>query len=169
MSAAINYHRAGSGEPLLLIHGLGSRWQMWNPVLPMLAAQREVIAIDLPGFGESPMPVPGTRAGVASLTRLVTGFLDDLGLDRPHVAGNSLGGRLALELAKAGRARSATALSPAGFDNDREAVFQRLSLTASVRAVRLLAPAAPLLVATAAGRTLLLGQARQRLVDSMLA
>ena len=47
----LNHHRSGSGEPLLLIHGIGSRWQMWEPVIGALAAHHEVIAIDLPGFG----------------------------------------------------------------------------------------------------------------------
>src|SRR6516162_11880095 len=111
----LNYHRAGSGPPLVLIHGIGSRWQVWDPVLPLLEAHREVIALDLPGFGDSPMPAPGTPPGVASLTRLVSEFLDGLGLDRPHVAGNSLGGWVSLELAKQGRVRTATGLSPAGF------------------------------------------------------
>ena len=69
----LNHHRAGSGEPLVLIHGIGSRWQMWEPVLDRLTPHREVIAIDLPGFGASPMPPAGTLAGPESLTSLVSG------------------------------------------------------------------------------------------------
>jgi pimeloyl-ACP methyl ester carboxylesterase len=134
------YRRTGTGPPLALIPGIGSRWQMWEPVLDRLAAEREVVAFDLPGFGASPMPPPGTPAGTASLTRLVSEFLDNLGLDRPHVAGNSLGGLIAFELAKQGRVRSATALSPAGFHTDREGIFERISLQLTVRAARLLAP-----------------------------
>src|SRR5262249_17342622 len=136
----LNYHRAGSGEPLVLIHGIGSRWQMWEPVLPLLEGHRDVIALDLPGFAASPPPPSGTPAGLASLTRLVEDFLDRLGLERPHVAGNSMGGWIALELAKNGRVRSATALSPAGFHTPREAVYQRAMLWTTVRAARLLAP-----------------------------
>ena len=103
----LNYYRAGSGEPLVLIHGLGLRWQTWEPVLPRLTAERDVVVIDLPGFADSPPPPPGAPASIASLSRLVGEFLDQLGLERPHVAGNSLGGWLSLELAQLGRARSA--------------------------------------------------------------
>ena len=153
----LNYHRAGSGPPLVLIHGIGSRWQVWDPVLPLLEAHREVIALDLPGFGDSPMPAPGTPPGVASLTRLVSEFLDGLGLDRPHVAGNSLGGWVSLELAKQGRVRTATGLSPAGFHNDREVVYERAALWTTVRAARLLAPAVDRVAATPTGRMLAYG------------
>src|ERR1700760_4958227 len=107
----LNHHRAGTGEPLLLIHGIGSRWQMWEPVLDLLTPHRDVIAIDLPGFGASGMPVAGTPAGPDSLTTLVQDFLREIGVERPHVAGNSLGGYIALELARRGQVRSAAALS----------------------------------------------------------
>jgi pimeloyl-ACP methyl ester carboxylesterase len=66
----LNHHRGGSGEPIVLIHGIGSQWQVWGPVLPRLETERDVIAVDLPGFGASPPPAPGTPAGVASLTSL---------------------------------------------------------------------------------------------------
>jgi pimeloyl-ACP methyl ester carboxylesterase len=154
----LNYHRTGSGEPLVLIHGIGSRWQMWEPVLARLQAQRDVVALDLPGFADSPAPAPGTPPGVASLTRLVAEFFDDLGLERPHVAGNSLGGWISLELAKQDRARSATALSPAGFHNQREGAFQRTSLWTLVRGARLLAPRADRLMSSRAMRVVALGQ-----------
>jgi pimeloyl-ACP methyl ester carboxylesterase len=149
---SINYHRAGSGEPLVLIHGIGSRWEMWKPVLARLEAERDVIAIDLPGFGISPRPVPDQPAGVPTLLRLVIEFLDELGLDPPHVAGNSMGGLLALELAKAGRARSATALSPAGFYEGADAEFCLWSFKAAVPLVRALRPAAVAIAATPLGR-----------------
>ena len=104
----LNYKRAGSGEPLVLIHGIGSRWQMWEPVIPLLQPHRDVIALDLPGFAQSPPPPPGTPPGIDSLVRLVAEFFPSLGIERPHVAGNSLGGWIALELAKRGLVRSAT-------------------------------------------------------------
>lgn len=151
----LDYHRGGAGEPLLLIHGIGMSWRAWRPVLPLLEREREVIAIDLPGFGSSPMPPPGTPPGIVSLTRLVAEFLDGLGIERPHAAGNSLGGWLALELAKQARARSATALSPAGFHNAAESVFQRSSLVATYRGVRLLRRHADRLAASPLARTLL--------------
>jgi pimeloyl-ACP methyl ester carboxylesterase len=154
----LNHHRVGSGPPLVLIHGIGSRWQMWQPVLERVAAEREVIALDLPGFGASPPPPTGTPPGIASLVRLVSEFIDELGLGRPHVAGNSLGGWLSLELAKHGRARSATGLSPAGFHNRLEGSFQRASLTFARRASGLAAPRAERFLSTPARRKLMLQQ-----------
>src|SRR5512142_3114919 len=148
----LNHHRAGSGPPLVLIHGIGSAWQVWNPVLERLEAERDVIALDLPGFAASPMPPPGTPPGVPSLTRLVAEFLDGLGLERAHVAGNSLGGWISLELAKQGRVRSATALSPAGFHNEREVIYERFNLWTAVRLARLLAPYADRIAASPAAR-----------------
>jgi pimeloyl-ACP methyl ester carboxylesterase len=164
----LNYHRAGTGEPLVLIHGIGSRWQMWEPVLERVAERREVIALDLPGFGASPMPPVGTAAGLDSLSRLVAEFIAEIGLERPHVAGNSLGGWIALELAKQGLARSATALSPAGFHTRPESVFQRSSLWLMVRSARLLAGRADRLVASPRRRKIMFGQvvARPELIPS---
>ncbi len=154
----LNYHRAGTGEPLLLIHGIGSRWQVWEPVLGALAAEREVIALDLPGFGASPMPPAGTPAGIGSLAQLVSEFMDQIGLERPHVAGNSLGGWLALELAKRGNVRSATALSPGGFFNRRESVYARRTLKVSVAVARALSPYADRLMRSKVARALAFGQ-----------
>ena len=151
----INYHRAGSGPPLLLMHGIGMSWQAFKAVLPRLEAERDVIAIDLPGFGRSPRPPDGTPAGAATLSRLVIELLDELGLERPHVAGNSLGGRISLELAKAGRASTATALSPAGFVQGREQLLLRASLIGTYEGGRAISRYAGPLTATAVGRTLL--------------
>jgi pimeloyl-ACP methyl ester carboxylesterase len=111
--ALLNYERRGSGPPLVLLHGIGHRWQAWEPVLGKLAAEHDVIAVDLPGFGKSaPLAAP---SGMTELATAIRGFFERLGLDRPHVAGNSLGGAIALELAAGGHVRTATALSPAGF------------------------------------------------------
>lgn len=114
-SASLHYERRGAGPPLVLIHGLGGEWRAWMPVLDALAARRDVIALDLPGFGDSPPLGPEEDPSPPGLARAVTALLDGLGLDRPHVAGNSLGGWVALELARLGRSASVTALSPAGF------------------------------------------------------
>jgi pimeloyl-ACP methyl ester carboxylesterase len=109
------YERRGAGEPLVLVHGIGHHWRAWLPVMDRLAAAHDVIAIDLPGFGESPVPPSGTPSGMAGLVAAIAEFLADLGVHRPHVAGNSLGGAIAIELAAGGLVSSATALSPAGF------------------------------------------------------
>jgi pimeloyl-ACP methyl ester carboxylesterase len=124
----ITQTRVGSGPPLVLLHALGTDRHMWDPVLDRLAAEREVFALDMPGFGESPtVAALAATNGAASAARTddapvtpadlaaaIHAHLAALGLDRPHVAGNSLGGWVALELALAGHARSVTAIAPAG-------------------------------------------------------
>jgi pimeloyl-ACP methyl ester carboxylesterase len=154
----LTYRRVGHGPPLLLLHGIGHRWQGWEPVFDRLTPHRELIAVDLPGFGESPAPPPGTPAGIESITEIVSAFLDDLGLERPHVAGNSLGGWAALELAKRGRAASATALSPAGFQNGLEAIYQQTSFRIMIRVSRLIAERAEQVLRRPRLRVLAFGQ-----------
>ncbi|MGI8716083.1 MAG: alpha/beta fold hydrolase [Solirubrobacteraceae bacterium] len=154
----LNHYRNGHGDPLVLIHGIGSHWQMWEPVLDRLVAHRDVIALDLPGFGASAMPPAGTPAGPKSLTGFVLEFLTDAGLERPHVAGNSLGGLIALELARRGQVRSAAALSPAGFASGPETAYARGSLWAGVRLARRIAPFADGLMRSRAGRRLAVSQ-----------
>jgi pimeloyl-ACP methyl ester carboxylesterase len=112
---SINYRRAGSGEPLVLIHGIGHRLEAWEPVFDRLAAHHDVIAIDLPGFGRSPVPSGGMPRGMPQTIEMLVPALAAFGLERPHVAGYSLGGAISLELAAAGAVASATAFSPAGF------------------------------------------------------
>jgi pimeloyl-ACP methyl ester carboxylesterase len=110
------HERRGSGPPLVLIHGLGSHRHVWNPILATLSRHRDVIALDLPGFGESPAGAPAGDAGsVARLADEVESFLDRLGVENPEVAGSSLGGGIALELGRRGRARAVTAFAPVGF------------------------------------------------------
>ncbi|MGW0780252.1 alpha/beta fold hydrolase [Streptomyces sp. NPDC002913] len=111
----VTYERSGSGDPLVLLHGIGHHHQAWEPVLRILAAEREVIAVDLPGFGASPALPDGLAYDVRTMVPVLGSFFDTLGLVRPHVAGNSLGGLLALELGREKLVRSVTALSPAGF------------------------------------------------------
>jgi pimeloyl-ACP methyl ester carboxylesterase len=153
----LNHHRAGHGEPLVLIHGIGSRWQMWEPVIDGLVADRDVIALDLPGFGASPMPPAGTPAGIDSLVSLVAEFLAELGVSRPHAAGNSLGGLVTLELAKRGLVRSANGISPAGFATGPETALARSTLWLAVRSARWLAPRVDPLAARPRGRKVLFG------------
>ena len=111
------YTRAGSGEPLVLLHGFGHRRQMWDPILDRLAEHYDVIAVDQAGFGGSPALPWGTPHGVQNMTRALLANFARWGIDKPHVVGNSAGGAIALELAAAGHARTVTALSPMGFRN----------------------------------------------------
>jgi pimeloyl-ACP methyl ester carboxylesterase len=110
----MNYVRRGNGEPLVLIHPLGAELVVWEPVMDRLARDRDVIAVDLPGFGRSPGLRNGDQPTPQVLAATVASLLDDLGVARAHVAGNSLGGWVALELAKAGRALSVAGLCTAG-------------------------------------------------------
>jgi pimeloyl-ACP methyl ester carboxylesterase len=110
----LGFERRGSGRPLVLIHSLGTDRSAWLPVLDRLAVHRDVIAIDLPGFGESPSLPGGTDPTPRALATAVTEFLQEIGVRYPHVAGNSLGGWVALELGLDRTARSVTAIAPAG-------------------------------------------------------
>jgi pimeloyl-ACP methyl ester carboxylesterase len=101
-------------EQLLLIHGLGASRSVWDPVLPLLEREREVVVLDMPGFGSAP-PLPDeVEPTAANLAAALHAACEELGIERPHVAGNSLGGWVGLEMGRAGWAASVTALSPAG-------------------------------------------------------
>jgi pimeloyl-ACP methyl ester carboxylesterase len=101
-------------EPLLLLHGLGGSKEIWSPVIELLAAEREPVAIDLPGFGETPPLAAQVEPSAANLAAAVHERCLALGIERPHVAGNSLGAWVALEMGRARWATSVTAISPAG-------------------------------------------------------
>jgi pimeloyl-ACP methyl ester carboxylesterase len=107
-------HRAGTGTPLLLLHGVGAIWRAWSPVLPYLEPHHDVIVPTLPGHGGGPPLDPQVAPSVQALADAMEGELDRLGLQKVHIAGNSLGGWLGMELARRGRARSLVLFSPAG-------------------------------------------------------
>ncbi len=104
------HHHAGSGPPLVLLHGFTDTWRTWELVLPALEERHEVLAPTLAGHAGGP-PLNGGEGGALDA---VEQAMDDAGFETAHVAGNSLGGYLALKLAARGRARTATALAPAG-------------------------------------------------------
>jgi pimeloyl-ACP methyl ester carboxylesterase len=150
----LNHVRAGSGEPLLLLHSLGGSLVQWSPVLERLAGEREAIAIDMPGFGGSPPLPPGIEPSAANLASAVLDFYDSLGLDGdPHVAGISLGGWVAIECARQGRARSVVGLCPAGFWKEPLGP-RRNTARAAARAMR---PILPILRIPAVRRRVLAG------------
>jgi pimeloyl-ACP methyl ester carboxylesterase len=112
----IHYDRTGKGEPLVLLHALGTDRHMWDPVIDRLAQEREVIAVDMPGFGESPELPEGVEPRAANLATAALDFYDSLGIDgKPAVAGISLGGWTSIECARQGGATAVVALCPAGF------------------------------------------------------
>ncbi|UYQ60870.1 alpha/beta fold hydrolase [Streptomyces peucetius] len=137
---SVTYERRGTGEPLLLLHGIGHHWQAWEPVMDILAAERDVVAVDLPGFGASAALPEGVPYELGTVSTVLSAFCAALGIDRPHAAGNSLGGLLALELGREKLVRSVTALSPAGFWSEAE---RRYAFT-TLRTMRLGARYMPL-------------------------
>ena len=155
-SSRLNFVRRGNGAPLLLVHGLGASWRSWSPILGDLAGHREVVAIDLPGFGDSP-PLPG-KVTIAALTDAVAGFIDAHGLAGIDTVGSSMGARMVLELARRGIGGDTVALDPGGFWNAGELRWFSLSLQASLPLVLRLQPVMPALMGNPAGRTALLSQ-----------
>lgn len=102
-----HYHDLGSGAPVLLLHGSGpgvSAWANWQLAIPALAESARVIALDLVGFGASSRP-DSVRYSLRTWTDHAWGFLDALGIDQVSVIGNSLGGRIALQMAEDNQAR----------------------------------------------------------------
>ena len=158
----LDHHHGGEGEPLLLIHGIGSTWRVWKPVLEQLEARHEVLAVDLPGFGYSAALPPGTPPTIAALSDALERALDAVGWDEPHVAGNSLGGWLALELARRGRAATAVAISPAGMWTERERLYTRGQLRVLHAIAAAIAPHADTVTHSALGRTLVFSSVASR-------
>jgi pimeloyl-ACP methyl ester carboxylesterase len=108
-------YRAGEGEPLVLLHGFTGHWRHWKPVLADLVARYEVIAPTLSGHNGGPAYPSGMGLEkVADAGDSLERHLNELGVGTAHFVGNSMGGSLALELAKRGRARSVIAFSPGG-------------------------------------------------------
>jgi pimeloyl-ACP methyl ester carboxylesterase len=84
-------------QPLVFVHGLSGCWQNWLEQLPLFAHERQVITLDLPGFGYSPMPAE--RLSMSGYARLLDRLLGQLGIDAAAVVGNSMGGFIGAELA----------------------------------------------------------------------
>src|SRR5689334_20732089 len=140
------HDRTGRGEPLVLLHGQGFSRRVWDPIIDLLAADRDVIAVDLPGHGDSPRQPKGTGSAPHDLAVAVAELLDELDLPTAHVAGNSSGGWVALELGKMGRARTVTALAPAGLWRKTAPFHIRAGLRQArlnAKVVRRVLPSAP--------------------------
>lgn len=143
------------------MHGLGGNWRSWSPILDLLCAEREVIAVDLPGSGATP-PLPGENS-VGTLGDALSAFLRSEGLLGIDAVGTSMGARLVLELARRGGVLgSVVALDPGGFWKGWERHFFYASIFASLRVLRLARPLLPALSASPVGRTLLLTQFSSR-------
>jgi len=150
--AKVYAHRVGSGPTLVLLHGLGESHIGWRPVIDRLADNYDVIALDLPGFGRSPSLPSRIPPTAGNLAKSVEAALDDLGVDEFHVAGYSLGARIALELGRTPRAKSVIAIGPDGLGTPLERIGGYLGLAAGRGVAMALAPAAAPLSMTPVGR-----------------
>jgi pimeloyl-ACP methyl ester carboxylesterase len=106
-------HRGGEGPPLLLLHGFTDTWRTWEPVLPLLERRFDVLAPTLAGHAGGP-PIPVGVDADEAIADAIEAALDEAGWEAPAIAGNSLGGYVALHLAARGRARSVVAIAPGG-------------------------------------------------------
>lgn len=154
---SMNYVRRGTGKPLLLLHGLGSSLKVWDLIIDELATQRDVIALDLPGFGQSPALLG--EVSIPTLADAVTDFLTQhqlLGID---AVGNSMGARLVLELARRGNVVGAVvSLDPGGFWQGWQVAYFYQSVRLSAQLSKLIQPILPPLVSNPVSRTLLFAQ-----------
>jgi pimeloyl-ACP methyl ester carboxylesterase len=149
----------GDGPALILIHGTGSSRAAWDSVVPLLASWRRVFVIDLPGCGSSPALPAEVMPTIPALAETVEAWMVERDLGGAHVAGNSLGGAIALELAKGRMVSSATALSPVGFANRWEFAFGSGSLHVTRIGAKALNPVAPVVFKSRVVRTIAFWQA----------
>ncbi|HKG66949.1 MAG TPA: alpha/beta hydrolase [Solirubrobacteraceae bacterium] len=145
-------HRGGSGEPLVLLHGFTDTWRTWELVLPALERRHAVLAPTLAGHAGGRALVDGPLTDV--VLDEVERAMDDAGFATAHIAGNSLGGYLALKLAERGRARSVVAFAPGGgWAPGDDAYLETLAHFDTMQEqLRQLAPRAPAILATPEGR-----------------
>jgi pimeloyl-ACP methyl ester carboxylesterase len=160
MPPQLSVTRSGRGEPLLLLHGMGSSRRDFDSVLPALCESFDVLAVDLPGAGRSRHLQE--RPTVAAITDAVERTLDAEGVGSVHVLGNSLGARVALELARRGRARSVVAIAPSGLNVPAERAYQGAGMALARVVFRSAAPLIEPLSRSALGRTALLSGLKAR-------
>jgi 4,5:9,10-diseco-3-hydroxy-5,9,17-trioxoandrosta-1(10),2-diene-4-oate hydrolase len=128
----VRYLRAGTGTPVVLLHGFASSVYTWKDVLPALARRHDVLALDLPGFGASDQPLD---LSAELYPKVVAGLMDRLGLGRSALVGNSMGAAVAVQLAATSpdRVDRLVLIDAAGFNlaqADRPALL-RLALSAA--------------------------------------
>jgi pimeloyl-ACP methyl ester carboxylesterase len=132
--------RAGSGKPMVLLHGVGSDRSIWALLMPRLAEHFDVIGLDMPGYGDTPPLPEGEEPTVPALARAVARELDAIGVRKPHLVGHSMGGWVCFELARRGLARTVVALSPAGAHTVSEGRRENITLATQRYGARLVAP-----------------------------
>lgn len=156
---SLHHEITGSGPTVVLVHGVCHRGHAWDAVVPLLEDRFRVVVVDLPGHGESP-EAPGEGDPLPYMADRLAELLAEVTPDgeRAHLAGNSLGGFLALEMGARGLAESVTAFSPAGFfRTEAEHRHARRVFTTLRALARVTAPVVPLLSRSALGRTAFMG------------
>ena len=134
-------HRGGSGTPVVLLHGVGGNWTAWKPVLPSLESRHDVLAPSLLGHGGATPLAAGVLPTLDALVDGVEAELDRAGFETAHLVGNSLGGWIAIELARRGRARSVVLFSPGGaWSSQRRIDAVALSIRLTLAVLARLAP-----------------------------
>ena len=156
MTSAMHYVRHGRGDELLLLHGLGGSSGSWAPIFDALSSERTLIAVDLPGFGQTP-PLQGP-VSLHALADAVTSFLSSHGLTGVNAVGSSMGAQLVLELARRHAVGKVVSLDPGGFWSAWEQRLFFLSIAASIRLARQLERFLPALIGNPVTRTLFLAQ-----------
>lgn len=153
----MNHIQHGNGKQILMIHGIGGSWRSWSPILPGLAAHREIIAVDLPGCGRTP-PLKG-ETSIATLADAVTEFVHQNKLTGIDAVGSSMGARLVLELVRRGGVLgSVVSLNPGGFWEGYQRHLFYGSIALSIRLIRLLKNVLPALTSNKISRSVLLAQ-----------
>ena len=158
MTLQLFWDQAGSGEPLLLLHGIGSTYEDFTALRPQLDADYRVLAPDLPGHGRS--PALSGRPTVSAIADAIVADLDAMDVGQVHVLGNSIGARIALELAARGRTRSVVAISPSGLNAPAERLYQGVLMSSNRLLLRRARRFLPVLARTTLGRTALLAGLR---------
>lgn len=130
-------YRGGGGAELVVLHGACATWRLWEPVFPLLERDFDVFAPTLPGHWGGPL-VERAKVNIDFSADTIIGQMESIGWNRAHIVGGSLGGWLALELARRGVARSAVTIAPACGWSPGGPYFK--SLAYSYRMMMLLAP-----------------------------
>jgi pimeloyl-ACP methyl ester carboxylesterase len=149
--------RRGSGRPILLLHGLGGNRRLWRLIVDSLAMEREVIAIDLPGFGGTPA-LTG-QSSIQHMADALTQYLRANGLIGIDAVGSCMGARLLLELVRRdGVLGTVVAIAPGGFWQGWERGVFFVSMFLYHRLLRLMQPLFPFIAGHAWARALMLAQ-----------
>ena len=149
----------GHGRPLILLHGIGMNSEAWSPVLERLAVQRRVIAFDIPGFGKTP-GIDGREPDSAAMVESLAQSLRKMGIQEPvDMVGNSLGGRIMLDAAADGLARSVVGISPAGLWREKGPSHLEPLFGAMRKAYQLAPGITDQLLKTTLGRTVIMAGA----------